>query len=177
MVVGHSEQLARAVRERREQLSLSMAAAEEAGGPSQPTLARIENGQSPPPRPITLAKLDKALRWRSGTAARVYAGDTTALHDADCSDTEWPPAGISVDDLARLLHAAAEVVATPDFPPALAQGIRHAAADLVGDVVTHLAATRDAGDIAALTHAIQRLIVTSASSADHDADSPEVRAN
>ncbi len=143
---SHSDQLATAVTERRAQLSLSMAAAEAAGGPSQPTLVRVESGQSSPLRPITLAKLDRALQWKRGTAARVYAGgDAAALDNADCVDASALTIGVSIDETARLLHAAADVAAAPDFPPELVQGFRHAAADLVGDVLPRLAACDNAG--------------------------------
>ena len=167
---AHGDQLAIAVSERRKQLSLSMAAAEAAGGPSQPTLVRVESGQSSPLRPITLAKLDRALRWRPGTAARVYAGDTAALDNADRDDTSALTVAVSIDETARLLHAAADVAATPDFPPVLAQGFRHAAADLVGEVLPRLAASDTAGDVSALTQAIQRLIVETPNPAPHGAD-------
>lgn len=167
---AHGDQLATAVRERRAQLALSMAAAEAAGGPSQPTLVRIESGQSPPLRPITLAKLDRALRWKPGTAARVYAGDTADLVDADRVEPPALTVGVSIDETARLLHAAADVTAAPDFPPELVQGFRHAAADLVGDVLPRLAACDNPGDVTSLTQAIQRLIVESPSPADHDVE-------
>ena len=167
---AHGDQLATAVSERRVQLSLSMAAAEAAGGPSHPTLVRIESGQSPPLRPITLAKLDRALRWRPGTAARVYAGDTAALADADRDEPAALTVGVSIDETARLLQAAADVAAAPDFPPVLAQGFRHAAADLVGDVLPRLAACDNPGDVSALTQAIQRLIVESPNPGRHNAE-------
>ena len=170
VVAAHPEELATAVSDRRRQLALSMAAAEAAGGPSQPTLVRIESGQSPPPRPITLAKLDRALRWRPGTAARVYAGDPTALDDAGRDDASALTVGVSIDETARLLHAAADVAAAPDFPPELVQGFRHAAADLVGDVLPRLAACDNPGAVSALTQAIQRLIVESPNPVDHDAN-------
>lgn len=65
--------LATAVRARRTDLGLSQAAVAACGGPSDFVISRIENNDEPRPRPDTLRKLDRALRWESGTAQAIVA--------------------------------------------------------------------------------------------------------
>ncbi|WP_405493035.1 hypothetical protein [Nocardia sp. NBC_00511] len=72
MPVGHPEHFAVVVRERRRQLNLTLEAVKTAGGPTVPTMVRVEAGGLEDPRPSTLAKLDQALQWISGSAARAY---------------------------------------------------------------------------------------------------------
>lgn len=45
-----------------------------AGGPTDATLRRIERGSTPRPDFVTLAKLDKALKWTPGSANRAFEG-------------------------------------------------------------------------------------------------------
>ncbi len=63
--------LADAVKSRRRGLGLTREALRLAGGPSDSTLARIENPEPTTafPRPSTLARLDVALTWEPGSAA------------------------------------------------------------------------------------------------------------
>lgn len=63
--------LAEAVKTRRRGLGLTRDALRRAGGPSDSTLARIENPDPGTafPRPSTLARLDAALSWEPGSAA------------------------------------------------------------------------------------------------------------
>ncbi|MBU8826467.1 helix-turn-helix domain-containing protein [Mycolicibacterium goodii] len=65
--------LARAVRARRTDLGLSQAAVAASGGPSDFVISRIENNDEPRPRPDTLRKLDRALRWEAGTSQAIVA--------------------------------------------------------------------------------------------------------
>jgi transcriptional regulator with XRE-family HTH domain len=60
----------------------------ELGGPSDTTLANLEAGTGRVPSPATLVKLDTALDWAPGSAARTLAGgEPTPLeeHEADSS--------------------------------------------------------------------------------------------
>lgn len=63
--------LAEAVAVRRRALGLTREGLRIAGGPSDSTMARIENPAATTafPRPSTLDRLDRSLRWRSGSAA------------------------------------------------------------------------------------------------------------
>lgn len=62
------------VHRRRKALGLSLAAVVARGGPSEPTMVRIESGRTPPLRAPTFRKLDHALEWPPGSAQSVYAG-------------------------------------------------------------------------------------------------------
>ncbi len=69
------QQFADVVHVRRRQLGLSLAAVAAQGGPSEPTMVRIESGESPPPlRMATFSKLDRVLQWTEGSAATAYEG-------------------------------------------------------------------------------------------------------
>ncbi|AEF43093.1 helix-turn-helix domain-containing protein [Hoyosella subflava] len=71
-----ADRLARAVRERRKELGLSQSQLHGRGGPSGPTLVRIEHAEVPLPGPVTLAKLDRALGWTPGSANAVVEDGT-----------------------------------------------------------------------------------------------------
>lgn len=76
-VVTTSDQAARFGRivvQRRRVLGLTTRDVHKAGGPSTPTLNRIEAGRIRQPSRDTLVKLDRALRWQSGSAARTFDG-------------------------------------------------------------------------------------------------------
>lgn len=68
--------LADAVKRRRGNLGMSQRDVYACGGPSPATVMKIENtdGTGPKPGPKTLARLDHALQWMSGTAQRVLGG-------------------------------------------------------------------------------------------------------
>ena len=68
------QQFADVVHVRRRQLGLSLAAVAAQGGPSEPTMVRIESGESPPLRMATFSKLDRVLQWTEGSAATAYEG-------------------------------------------------------------------------------------------------------
>lgn len=59
---------------RRAALGLSRDRVAELGGPSDTTLARLEQGAGPLPSRATLIKLDTALEWIPGSAAQALAG-------------------------------------------------------------------------------------------------------
>ncbi|EME23401.1 helix-turn-helix domain-containing protein [Rhodococcus triatomae] len=86
------ENLARAVGERRRQLNLTLDQVKTAGGPSDVTTGKIEKAQIPEPSARTLRRLDVALRWTDGSAARVLTGGTPVpVEDVP------PPGGVDAD--------------------------------------------------------------------------------
>lgn len=64
----------RLVVQRRRVLGLTTRDVHHAGGPSTPTLNRIEAGRVGQPSRDTLVKLDRALQWQPGSAARTFDG-------------------------------------------------------------------------------------------------------
>ena len=84
-----AERLAEASRARRESLRITQPDAAEAGGIGVSTLRQVESATQPGglSRKTALG-LDRALRWRPGSAARVLSGETSA---PDALDTDgWP---------------------------------------------------------------------------------------
>lgn len=80
--------LADAVTLRRRALGLTRDGLHETGGPAPSTLARIESPTPSTafPRPTTLDRLDKALKWQSGSAARCLdMRDPVSLEDTVAS--------------------------------------------------------------------------------------------
>ncbi|MGW6425212.1 hypothetical protein ACWF82_21295 [Nocardia sp. NPDC055053] len=70
---GHAEILAGFVRDRREKkLNMSFADVADAGGPSKPTMVKIEAGEITSPKKTTFNRLDTSLRWVPGSAAGAY---------------------------------------------------------------------------------------------------------
>lgn len=67
--------LAVAVRQRRAQLGYVQGDLRKHGGPGVVKVGEIEREEDVEPQPGTLAKLDTALNWPSGTAASIYFGD------------------------------------------------------------------------------------------------------
>jgi transcriptional regulator with XRE-family HTH domain len=65
--------LAKTVREERGRQGLTQVAAAARGGTSPQTWKNVEAGQRPP-RDFTLAKVDLALRWPTGTAHDILGG-------------------------------------------------------------------------------------------------------
>ncbi|AZV00692.1 immunity repressor [Gordonia phage Lilas] len=71
----HEARLGDLVRQRRAELGLTQKEVHQAGGPTDTTLTKIENGEwTPGNRKNTLRKLDVGLAWVPGSAARVLAG-------------------------------------------------------------------------------------------------------
>lgn len=65
---------ARLIVQRRRVLGLTTRDVQKAGGPSTPTLNRLEAGRVAQPSRDTLVKLDRALQWQPGSAARSFDG-------------------------------------------------------------------------------------------------------
>lgn len=98
--------LAEAVKARRLQLGRAQGDLAEFGGPSIVTVRQIEKATGPTPSGLTLAGLDRALHWLSGSARRILDGgaaeelpDATApaapadsIEQAIQNDTDLHPA-------------------------------------------------------------------------------------
>lgn len=84
------DRLGRAVRIRRTALQLSLREVQARGGPSQPTVTDLERGRAAGVSPSTLRKLDAALEWEPGTAARrmAEASDDMPLSLREVSDAD-----------------------------------------------------------------------------------------
>lgn len=67
------QRLGREVRARRAELGLAQGDLAARGGPSLVTVGQIERGQVEP-QAVTLARLETALAWERGSAARILAG-------------------------------------------------------------------------------------------------------
>ncbi|NLU83296.1 helix-turn-helix domain-containing protein [Rhodococcus sp. HNM0569] len=122
------ERFGRYVYHRRRMLNLTQDDVTAAGGPSDAAQTRAENGTGPTPSTSTLRKLDLALEWEPGSAARTLeGGEPVPLEDAS-PPAPAPPAlqlGPSqipleletlvelLDPHARLARIAAE---NPDVP-------------------------------------------------------------
>jgi transcriptional regulator with XRE-family HTH domain len=83
------------IRERRGRLGYSQREVYNRGGPSPVTLVQLENPEHEAPRPSqkTLARIDHALQWSSGTAGKVLDGlldpeDALAARVARPDDTD-----------------------------------------------------------------------------------------
>lgn len=105
----HHQHLADTVFERRIELGLTRAAIAQAGGPSEPTLIRIEHAAEVPLRRPTFSKLDQVLQWRTGSAHAVYlGGDPVVLEDPQ-TPLVAGEARLSLSALATLVTVCADL--------------------------------------------------------------------
>ncbi|QIS15226.1 MULTISPECIES: helix-turn-helix domain-containing protein [Nocardia] len=112
---SRQKRFGRIIRERRDELGLTQIQIGDLGGPSAPTIRKIEDGTATISI-STLNKLDGPLRWVPGSAARTYAGGTpTADEPADPPQTgESVVAGpdsipFDIADLTGLLAASGKL--------------------------------------------------------------------
>lgn len=89
-----AERLRAAVLARRDQLKFSRRQVSLNGGPSEPTLLKIERGQGTDLGAATFRKLDIGLQWEAGSAARVVEGGTPTA--APRSAIAFAPEGLVV---------------------------------------------------------------------------------
>lgn len=73
---SNAERFGLIVRARREQLDLIQTEVTAAGGPSNTKMTEIEQGRLMDLSPLIAKKLDKGLRWESGSARRTWLGGT-----------------------------------------------------------------------------------------------------
>ncbi|MGW5313097.1 helix-turn-helix domain-containing protein [Nocardia thailandica] len=71
--LARQKRFGRIIRQRRDELGLTQLQIGDLGGPSAPTIRKIEDGEAAIST-STLNKLDGPLRWHPGSAARTYAG-------------------------------------------------------------------------------------------------------
>ncbi|MFC9894034.1 helix-turn-helix domain-containing protein [Nocardia sp. NPDC127579] len=106
--LSRQKRFGRIIRERRDELGLTQMQIGDLGGPSAPTIRKIEEGTDSI-SVHTLNKLDVPLRWLPGSAARTYAGGTpTAREDTSEGGDESVVAGpdsirFDIADLTGLL--------------------------------------------------------------------------
>lgn len=72
-----AKRLGTAVLARRKELDLNQRGVADAGGPSDTTLSKLENGTVKVVSAATLRRLDTALEWTQGTARAIYEGKTS----------------------------------------------------------------------------------------------------
>jgi hypothetical protein len=178
-VQEHSSALGEAVRQRREELGVSRALLRQRGGPSEPTVIRIEHGKLPHPSEVTLVRLDTALAWQSGSAKAVVDGGTPiplASHERP-----WVPgagsATISIDVVAALIGVADQlmVLARQERPDRLAlagvaQELGHILQPVYGSYVTHLLERNrsEAGALSPIVTMLDHLLTASDGDGDEE---------
>lgn len=118
---ANAERFAQIVRERREHLDLTQLDVWQAGGPSNTTLTRIENGQVDVLTRTTARKLDAGLRWEPGSAKATWAGgDPVPLPTAEDDPVVasiMADASLSARDKRRLIAAVTEARQSDPPPP------------------------------------------------------------
>jgi transcriptional regulator with XRE-family HTH domain len=139
MVTSTRARFGQFVYKRRRLLNLTQDQVTAAGGPSDAAQTRAENGTGPDPSIETLRKLDVALRWAPGSAARTLEGGSpTPLEALDAEERSAPsrpltlgPSEIplSLDTIIEILGPHTRITklsaAHPEVP-----GLADAAADL-----------------------------------------------
>ena len=103
------QRFADVVHRRRRELGLSLASVAAANGPSEPTMVRIESGQSPPLRNPTLAKLDVALKWPAGSARNVYQGGDPLVGDQEGMATAHGEIAVALGTITDLVEIVTEL--------------------------------------------------------------------
>jgi len=92
-VTDERARFAQIVAERRRLLGLTLDELQAAGGPSDVTTGKIEKGAIASPSARTLRRLDHALRWAEGSAARAFGGgDPTPIEDLPSAHRSGPSA-------------------------------------------------------------------------------------
>lgn len=110
---SNADRLAEAVKARREELDLTQMDVWQAGGPSNTTQTRIENGELETLTRVTARKIDAGLQWAPGSAKAVFehgSAPRVAEHGLSLRDLTWVReqigrADIDEDDRERLLRA------------------------------------------------------------------------
>jgi len=172
-----AERLGRFVRERMRELGLSRRQASLSGGPTEPTLLKIERGQSKRLDPDTLRKLDVALKWEPGSAAAILAGgDPKPVRAGGTQNVAVGPPGIRVpaETIGQLVRVAQEITdrAAAESPgmQESAERLNAAIQPLYAQYVTKLleANRRQAGALAPLVAILGPFLDRPVSPSDHD---------
>ncbi|MEV6278340.1 helix-turn-helix transcriptional regulator [Nocardia sp. NPDC051832] len=142
--LSRQKRFGRIMKERRDELGLTQMQIGDLGGPSAPTIRKIEDGAAAIST-HTLNKLDVPLRWLPGSAARTYAGGTPAARETapDASDESIVsgPDSIRFDiaDLTGLLASAGRLNDSVEHTGVTEPAVLAAVAELNG-VVSRLSA-------------------------------------
>ncbi|MEV0295119.1 helix-turn-helix transcriptional regulator [Nocardia sp. NPDC050710] len=142
--LSRQKRFGRIIKERRDELGLTQMQIGDLGGPSAPTIRKIEDGDAAISI-HTLNKLDTPLRWRPGSAARTYAGGSPTAQQID-----EPPGDDSIvsgpdsirfelSDLTALLAASGRLTDAVERGRATEPHVTAAIADL-NNVVSRLSA-------------------------------------
>jgi hypothetical protein len=102
------KRLATYVTKRREELTLTQAGVEAAGGPSIASMRRIEDGEQTNYTSALLVKLERALQWGRGSADKILAGGEPDLLSNGAARLSAPP--VSTQEAERLIDES-------DLPP------------------------------------------------------------
>lgn len=135
------------VRRRRNTLGMTMRDVAEGGGPSTPTMNRLEAGRIRRPDRDTFVKLDHVLQWVSGSAARAFNGgvpeSTERSTRVPTASGERPiiatDAGVLIStqvlsEYVTLVDRLGKAVSRPDLQKMDADGLRATIRTLEGDV-------------------------------------------
>lgn len=107
------------LRRRKDELDLNQMEVWQAGGPSNTTLTKIENGHLETLERATARKLDTGLRWETGSARRVWeGGKPTPLVESPADDLAYLRRRIAESDaLTPEQKALALAALDPPNPP------------------------------------------------------------
>ncbi len=172
-----ARRLGELVRGRRERIGISRRQAGLSGGPTEPTLLKIERGQAGRISPDTMRKLDMCLEWEAGsTAAIVAGGNPVPVGRRGSRNIALGPPAIEVpaDTIGRLIRVAREIsdLARVDSPQMRAAANRLDAAiqPFYGQYVTELleANRRQGGALAPLVAVLGEFLDRPAGPGDDD---------
>lgn len=104
------------VKARREELGLSQQEVADAGGPSDTTMSKLENGLTDTVSNRTLKRLDSALGWEAGSARAAYVTGSTPVVIQQAPAVEDPRPGPAaqdvLDEIARMRRDIADLQAS-----------------------------------------------------------------
>ncbi|RBO92501.1 hypothetical protein DFR74_103144 [Nocardia puris] len=141
--LSRQKRFGRIIKDRRDELGLTQLQIGDLGGPSAPTIRKIEDGDAAIST-HTLNKLDAPLRWLPGSAARTYAGGAPTAHESAAAPDESVVAGptsirFDIADLTGLLAATGRLSDAVEHGRTTEPAITEAVADL-NRVVSRLSA-------------------------------------
>lgn len=113
MEASHWAKLGQAVRDRRTKLHMTQEDVAQAGGPSDFTMSKIEQGDPGPYRRSTLAALERALQWKPGAVEAILAGEDPGGWERPPSQERAPSSSSARD---RVVTALLDYAGTLDNP-------------------------------------------------------------
>lgn len=113
----NAQRLGEVVLARREELDMTQLDVWQAGGPSNTTLTKIENGQVTSLARSTARKLDVGLDWRPGSARRVWeGGEAIAIERTYVVQPGRPSDSVEAEVLASNLSESTKRWILENFP-------------------------------------------------------------